>query len=69
MQEYNMIITYDQDKKIITHPSGVVIQQSVSELDELRDSLIAEKNRIEEEIAKYDLDKAEISAVAISKQI
>lgn len=61
-----MIITYEQDKKIITHPSGVVVEQTTSELDELKNSLIAERDRLNAEIAKYDLDKTEIMAVSIS---
>ena len=57
-----MNIEYKDGKKIITHPSGVVNEYTIEQLEAIKAELVSEKQEIENQITQVDSDIAAAQA-------
>lgn len=57
-----MTADFKEAKKVITHPSGVVTEYSISHMQEQKNQLIKERDRIDAMIADVDSDVQSCSA-------
>jgi len=57
-----MNIEYKDGKKIITHPSGVVNEYTIEQLEAIKAGLVSEKQEIENKITRVENDIAAAQA-------
>ena len=60
-----MTADFKEAKKVITHPSGVVTEYSISHMQEQKNQLIKERDRIDAMIADVDGDVQSCTASII----
>jgi hypothetical protein len=51
-----MIITYENGKQRITHPTGVISEYTKEDIEKRKADLLDQKKSIEEQIAEADAD-------------
>ena len=57
-----MNITYENGKKIITHPSGVVSEYTIEQLEAIKVGFVSEKTEIENQVTRVENDIAAAQA-------
>ena len=61
-RQATMTTAYEKGEQVITHPTGVVSKYTVKDMQGWKTRLLADKARIEEQIARVDKDIAEAVA-------
>jgi ArsR family metal-binding transcriptional regulator len=64
-RQATMTIAYEKGEQVITHPTGVVTKVTVKDLEDRKKHLVANKARIEEQLAAIDKDIAECGKSAV----
>ena len=57
-----MNITFENGKKIITHPSGVVNEYMIEQLEAIKVGFVSEKTEIENQVTRVENDIAAAQA-------
>ena len=57
-----MNITFENGKKIITHPSGMANEYMIEQLEAIKAGLVSEKQEIENQITRVENDIAAAQA-------
>jgi hypothetical protein len=57
-----IIITYENGEKVITHSNGVVQKLTVNDLESIKTNLFEQKTMIEEQINEIEKDINKLSA-------
>lgn len=56
-----MVTIFEKGKKIITHPSGVIIKYMAEDLGKHKEDLLKRKIEIDQQIARIDSDITEVN--------
>ena len=57
-----MNITFENSKKIITHPSGVANEYTIEQFEAIKAGFVSEKTEIENQVTRVENDIAAVQA-------
>ena len=63
-----MIVEYTKTGITVEHPSGVIVEHTLADLERHKENLIAEQQEISRELTIVESIKTEISLLTLSKE-